>query len=250
MKKEKKFTDNLYPECPYDHTFNAETIKTIKEARKDIGIHHAKDAKDLFRQCGITLKKRQKSLLILLLATISIMHSMENPPTVQLDTVAIIDFKQALRTSLLIPKHALDVEGNKLVAHYESKQRAIEGKTSHATIFTPDEQGKINLLYRAISQQQSYIQSLRDALSSSGDLQRWTAFRKGAAHLIMHELLSRGVKYPADYTPTKFTEYLALNKDITPEQADWVMPGLALLFHARQVERQVTQKTPALPEHK
>lgn len=47
-------------ECSDDHTFNAKTRKAIEDARKGIGIHHAKDAYDLFEQCGIKIKKRKK----------------------------------------------------------------------------------------------------------------------------------------------------------------------------------------------
>lgn len=53
-------TLNEHVECPYDHIPNAKTIKTIEDAKKGIGIHHAKDAYDLFEQCGIKVKKNKK----------------------------------------------------------------------------------------------------------------------------------------------------------------------------------------------
>jgi hypothetical protein len=55
-----EYAVNEYAECPYDHTPNAETLRTIKDAKKGIGIHHAKDAYELFEQCGIKVKKSKK----------------------------------------------------------------------------------------------------------------------------------------------------------------------------------------------
>ena len=57
--RENKFK-NEYTECPYDHTPNAKTRKTIQDAKKGIGIHHAKDAYDLLEQCGIKIKNSKK----------------------------------------------------------------------------------------------------------------------------------------------------------------------------------------------
>lgn len=53
-------TVNEYAECPYDHTPNAKTRKAIQDAKKGMGVHHAKDAHDLFEQCGIKVKKGKK----------------------------------------------------------------------------------------------------------------------------------------------------------------------------------------------
>jgi hypothetical protein len=64
------------PLCPPDHTYNAETslrlsgasasagyagqaIKAIEDSEKGIGIRHAKDAEDLFKQLGIKVKKNR-----------------------------------------------------------------------------------------------------------------------------------------------------------------------------------------------
>ena len=45
--------------CSLDHTPNAETIKAIEDAQKGIGLRYAKDAKDLFKQLGIKIKKNK-----------------------------------------------------------------------------------------------------------------------------------------------------------------------------------------------
>ena len=56
----KEFTINEYAECPYDHTPNTKTRKAIQDAKKGIGVRHAKDAYDLFEQCGIKIKNNKK----------------------------------------------------------------------------------------------------------------------------------------------------------------------------------------------
>ncbi len=44
-------------ECPYSHIPNEQTIKAIKEAEAGRGLHRAKNAKDLLKQCGIKIKR-------------------------------------------------------------------------------------------------------------------------------------------------------------------------------------------------
>ena len=52
-----EFASQESGECPYDHTPNAKTLKAIEEVEKGIGLIHCKDAADLFKKCGIKIKK-------------------------------------------------------------------------------------------------------------------------------------------------------------------------------------------------
>lgn len=45
--------ERLKTECPYSHTPNEETIKTIKETRKGKNLVKCKDLNDLFDKLGI-----------------------------------------------------------------------------------------------------------------------------------------------------------------------------------------------------
>jgi hypothetical protein len=60
---ERKFVEEettALNECPYGPIPNAKLQKDILDAKKGIGVKHAKDAEDLFLQCGIQVKKEQK----------------------------------------------------------------------------------------------------------------------------------------------------------------------------------------------
>lgn len=46
--------------CPYDHVPNAETLKAMEDVERGIGFNTCKDATDLFKQCGIKIKKKKK----------------------------------------------------------------------------------------------------------------------------------------------------------------------------------------------
>lgn len=66
--KKKKINDDFGPEwetkgCPYDHTPNAETLKAIENAEQGIGLIHSKNAKDLFKKCGIFRRGKVAKLL-------------------------------------------------------------------------------------------------------------------------------------------------------------------------------------------
>jgi hypothetical protein len=55
-----EFTSKEHEECPFDHTPNAKTLKAIEDAEKGIGLNHCKDVEDLFKKCGIKIKKAKK----------------------------------------------------------------------------------------------------------------------------------------------------------------------------------------------
>lgn len=40
-------------ECPYDHTPNAETLKSLENIRKGKNLTRCKDLKDLLKKCGV-----------------------------------------------------------------------------------------------------------------------------------------------------------------------------------------------------